>query len=387
MEVVEVFPQETRHDYQMCSLGIMDTIGDPDVSFDKKGVCNYYYEYKEKAKIRLVDPNESSRKVAEIVEAIKNSGRRKMYDCVIGVSGGVDSTYTAYKVKEELGLKPLAIHFDNGWNSELAVSNIEKVLKNLEIDLYTYVVNWEEFKDIQLSFLKASTPDGEIPTDHAILAILYRIAAEQNIKYIVTGNNFRTEGVMPPSWAYGHIDWKYIKSVQKLFGKSKIRTFPHLTLSRFLHFTFIKRIQLVSILNYFEYDRPQAMELLQQKLGWNYYGGKHHESVYTKFYQSYILPRKFNIDKRKLHLSTLIFAGLMDRETALAKMTEPAYPLTEVNQDREFVIKKFGLTDAEFESIMNAPPKSFHNYPNSFAIHKKFRSILAYLRRKGLYYS
>jgi N-acetyl sugar amidotransferase len=363
----------------------MDTVGDPDITFDEKGVCNYYYEYKRKAKHRLATSMDGEDEIRSIVSKIRQEGRRREYDCVVGVSGGVDSTYTVY-VTKQLGLRPLAVHFDNGWNSELAVSNIEKVLRRLEIELHTYVVDWEEFKNLQLSFLKASTPDGEIPTDHAILAVLYKVAGEYNIPYIITGNNFRTEGVMPPSWAYGHIDWRYIKAVHKLYGNMALRTFPHLSLLSFLYYTVVKKIRLISLLNYLDYDRTRAMQVLEEEVGWKYYGGKHYESVYTKFYQGYVLPRKFNIDKRKLHVSTLVFAGLLDRESALRELEAEPYPVDTLKEDRDFVIKKLGLSEEDLDRILRLPLKSFKDYHNSYHLHKYLRSILGHLRKRGIFY-
>jgi N-acetyl sugar amidotransferase len=370
----------------MCSLSVMDNSGDPDISFDEKDICNYYYEYFEKSKLRTIPYNEKDERLAEIIEKIKEGGKNKQYDCIIGISGGVDSSYTAYLVKK-LGLRPMAVHFDNGWDSELAVSNIKKILNKLEIDLYTYVIDWEEFKDIQLSFLKASTPDGEVPTDHAILAVLYKIANENKIKYIVSGNNFRTEGIMPPSWAYGHIDWKYIKSVHKKFGKVKFKSFPYITLPKYLYYTFVKGIKMVSILNYINYDKVKAQKILEDELGWQYYGGKHYESIYTRFYQSYILPNKFNIDKRKIHLSTLIFAGLLSKEEALEEMSKPAYPEEKLKFEKEYVINKFGISEKEFDEIMSAPVKNFRDYPNSNGIHQRYKNVLNFLRKKKILYN
>lgn len=372
--------------YKMCSLSVMDNSGDPDISFDEKGICNYYYEYFEKSKLRTIPDDEKDERLAEIIKNIKEAGKNKQYDCIIGISGGVDSSYTAYLVKK-LGLRPMAVHFDNGWDSELAVSNIKKILNKLGIDLYTYVIDWEEFKDIQLSFLKASTPDGEIPTDHAILAVLYKIANENKIKYIVSGNNFRTEGIMPPSWAYGHIDWKYIKGVHKKFGKVKFKSFPYITLPKYLYYTFVKGIKMVSILNYINYDKVKAQKILEDELGWQYYGGKHYESIYTRFYQSYILPNKFNIDKRKIHLSTLIFAGLLSKEEALKEMSKPAYPEDKLKFEKEYVINKFGISEKEFDEIMSAPVKSFRDYPNSNGIHQKYKNVLNFLRKKKILYN
>ena len=332
----------------------------------------------------MLQSPEREKALKSIIKKIKAEG--KAYDCLIGVSGGVDSTYTAFLVKK-MGLRPLAIHFDNGWNSELAVHNIQKVLECLNVDLYTYVVNWEEFRDLQLSFLKASTPDGEIPTDHAILATLYKIAGKYNIKYIISGNNFKTEGVMPRLWAYGHIDWKYIRSVHKIFGKKKLKTYPHFTLLKFLWYTFIRRVKVVSILNYVDYNKSEAMGVLLNELNWQYYGGKHYESNYTKYYQGVILPEKFKIDKRKLHLSALILAGQLSREEALEELKHPIYPLESLKEDTEYVIKKFSLSEQEWDDILNSNPKTFLDYPNQYKMHLKLRKMLNYLREKKLYYS
>ncbi len=292
----------------------MDTIGDPDITFDEQGVCNYFHEFKAKLKVRVPEPEEGQTKLAEIVEKMKVEGKGKPYDCIIGVSGGVDSTYTAWLVKK-MGLRPLAVHLDNGWDSELAVKNIENILNKLGIDLYTEVMDWEMFKDLQLSFLKASTADGEIPTDHAILAILYQIADKYGVRYIISGMNFRNEGMLPPSWARGYLDWKYVRSVQKQFGTQSIKTYPHLTIFKFLYYNLIRRIRSISILNYVEFNKEEAMKLIQEELGWQYYGGKHYESIYTRFYQAYILPNKFKIDKRKAHLTCLMIStGEISRE-------------------------------------------------------------------------
>ena len=362
----------------------MDTVGDPDIVFDEKGICQYYYEYTEKLKIRVPEKEVAARQLEKIVEKIKAAGKGKDYDCIIGVSGGVDSTYTAWLVKQ-LGLRPLAVHLDNGWNSELAVKNIENILNKLGIDLYTEVLDWEMFKDLQLSFLKASTPDGEIPTDHAILAILYKVASMHGVRYIISGMNFRNEGFLPPSWARGYLDWKYIKSVQKIFGKQDLKRFPHLTVPGFLYYNLVKGIRSVSFINYVDFNKDEAMELIQKELGWKYYGGKHYESIYTRFYQSYILPKKFNIDKRKAHYSCLILStGEISREKALEMLKNPAADLKMMEEDKAYVIKKLGITEEEFERIMHLPVKSIEDYPNIHSLEKKFRQALNRLRKIGL---
>lgn len=372
--------------YQICSVSIMDNVADPDIVFDEKGICNYYYEYQKKAKQRLYNTEKDSNKLIGLVDKIKKEGEGKDYDCLIGISGGVDSTYVAYKVRE-LGLRPLAIHFDNGWNSELAIKNIENTLKKLQIDLFTYVIDWEEFKSLQIAFLKASTPDGEIPTDHAIFSLLFKIANEHNIKYILNGNNFATEFVLPKTWSYGHIDWKYIRYINKKFGTAKLKQFPYLTISRYFYYTLVKRIKIISILNYMDYDKSRAMELLKEKLDWTYYGGKHYESVYTRFYQGFVLPEKFKIDKRKGHLSSLIFSGQISRSEALEEIAKPIYPEGLLQEDFNFVLKKFGFTKEEFNAILALPNKTYRDYPNQSKALDTLRKILNKLRELGLIYS
>jgi N-acetyl sugar amidotransferase len=366
--------------YQICSKTVLDTIGDPDITFDESGVCNYYYLFKERLKVRVPEGKEAKEKLDNLVNKIKEDGKGAKYDCVIGVSGGVDSTYTAWLVKK-MGLRPLAIHLDNGWNSELAVKNIENILDKLEIDLYTEVLDWEMFKDLQLSFLKASTPDGEIPTDHSILSIFYQISNKFNIKYVIGGMNFRIEGMLPPTWARGHLDWKYIRSVQKLFGTESLKKFPHLSIFSFLYYNLIKRIRVISFINYIDFNKDIATKLIEEELDWKNYGGKHHESIYTRFYQSYILPKKFNIDKRKAHLfCQIVSTGDINREQALEILKQPPANPELMEEDREYVIKKLGIKEREFEEIMNLPVKSINDYPNNYFFEKGFRKLLYQLR-------
>jgi N-acetyl sugar amidotransferase len=351
-------------EYKVCTQCVMD-ITDPEITFDEKGVCNHCQMYEIRKESKQIKPELREEMLKKLVQDIKNKGKGNEYDCIIGVSGGVDSTYVAYLTKS-LGLRPLAIHFDNGWNSELAVSNIEKTLKILGIDLFTYVIDWEMFRELQIAFLKASTPDGEIPTDHAINGLLWKEASKRNIKYIINGMNFATEAAAVTSWAYGHSDWKYIKSINKLFGKNtKLKNYPHFSLFNLFNYTVIKGIRVVSILNYIDFNKTEAMELLQDKLNWIYYGGKHYESVYTRFYQAYYLPEKFNIDKRKCHLSDLINAKQISREEALSELKQKDYKEEMYRDDLAFVLKKLDFKQEEFDAIRKLPVKNFRNYPNN----------------------
>jgi N-acetyl sugar amidotransferase len=375
---------KSNRTYQACTRCIMDTVADSSIVFDASGICHHCRRYDEMFSTRVIRGEAGKAVLNTLVEKIKTDGAGKEYDCIIGVSGGVDSTYVAFLVKK-LGLRPLAIHLDNGWNSELAVKNIERVLNKLGIDLFTYVIDWEEFRDLQVAFLKASTPDGEIPSDHAIFSVLWREATSRGIKYIISGMNFTTESIYVPDWAYGHSDWRYIKDVHNKFGTRTIRTYPHFSLLYLLYVNLFCRIRTVSILNYIDYDKNEAMRVLTDELGWQYYGGKHHESVYTRFYQGYVLPKKFGIDKRYGHLSDLINAGQITREAALKEMELPPYPEALQVEDLEYVSKKLGLRGGAFEEIMALPSMTFRNYKNSFEQVNTLKSIANRLRGMGLY--
>jgi N-acetyl sugar amidotransferase len=357
----------------------MDTT-DPDITFDASGVCSHCHRYDQVAHQRVVPASERPARLKSLIAEIRAAGSGKRYDCIIGVSGGVDSTYVAWLVKD-LGLRPLAVHLDNGWNSELAVANIEKALKTLGIDLYTHVIDWEEFRDLQVAFLRAATPDGEVPTDHAIFALLYEMAARHGLRHVITGTNVATEAVLPEKWGYGYFDWRYVKDVHRRFGTRGLTTYPHFSLLRLAYYVFIRRIRMVSILNYVDYDKAQAMRVLQDKLGWVYYGGKHYESIYTRFYQAYVLPKKFDIDKRKAHLSTLVLSGQITRDQALQQMREPVYPERLLQEDLVYCTKKLGLDDAGFNAIMASPNRTFMDYRTSRALFERAKKTLNSGRR------
>jgi N-acetyl sugar amidotransferase len=372
--------------YKVCSRCIMDTT-DPEIEFDENGYCNHCRHLLYQRSI-MGDPEFKKNKLAATVQEIKENGKDKQYDCIVGVSGGTDSTYVAYLAKD-LGLRPLAVHLDNGWDAELAVSNIEKTLKTLGIDLFTYVLDWEEFKDLQISFLKASVSDAELPSDHAIRAVQYQAAAQHGVKYIINGRNLNTEGILPWSWTYSVMDWKYIKAVHKKYGNVKLKTFPHYNLVQLANYVMHKRIKLVNILNYFDYSKKEAIDILQTKLDWRDYGGKHYESIYTRFFQAYILPKKFNIDKRMAHLSVLVCTGEISREEAFAEMKKPTCEEDMMESDREYVIKKFNMTDKDFEEIMQAPTTNYTSFDNNsgvFLLHKntKMRHFARGLKKMRL---
>jgi N-acetyl sugar amidotransferase len=353
-----------------CTRCIMDTT-DSSITFDEHGVCNHCLKYDEVINSYPFNSQASiDLELQKMITRTQKNGAGKPYDCVIGVSGGVDSTYLAHIAKEK-GLRPIAVHLDNGWNSELAVHNIEKVLKNLGIDLLTHVLEWDEFKDLQIAFLKASVSDAEIPTDHAISGILYRVARKYGIKTILLGTNIATESGLPFAWTYGVSDWMYINGIHKKFGTRKLTNYPHFSFFDEVYWKLFCGIKVFPILDFVPYNKADALDVLQNKLGWQYYGGKHYESIYTRFFQGYILPKKFNIDKRRAHFSSLIRSGQITREAALAEMAAPTYPEDMQRDDREYVIKKFGLTEQEFDSILAAPVKSYRDYPNYYNLASK----------------
>lgn len=365
------------NNYQICNRCICDTTI-PGITFDEKGEC-MYCKIHDQMETEFAPGKESERKLKKIVSEIKAAGKGKKYDCIVGVSGGRDSTYLLYTTVK-LGLRPLAVHFDNGWNSSIAVTNIKRSLERYNIDLETYVVDWDEFKDLQKSFLMASVSDAEIPTDVGIFGTVHRIAAKEGIKYIMNGHSFRTEGVMPIGWTY--MDGRYIKALQKRFGTKKLKTFPNFSLFDLFYYTFIKKIKTIPLLNYVDYIHSRVQKLLSKEMGWTYYGGHHHESYYTNFFQSYLLPKKFNIDKRKIEYSALIRSGQKKRQEALREITEVPYPYEEelVN----YTIGKLGFTKKEFQEIFKAPVKSFKDYPTYYRTVKTFMGPLKLAARYGL---
>jgi N-acetyl sugar amidotransferase len=359
------------NEYRQCTVSVMDTIADPDISFDEQGISNYYYEYKEAEKQHIFLGETGRKKLDEIAETIKNAGKGKPYDCIMGLSGGVDSTYIAVLAKR-LGLRPLAVHFDNGWNSELAVQNIENIVNRLGIDLFTYVIDWEEFRDLQVSYLKASVVDIEAITDHAIFATLYRLAGERRIKYMLSGTNVHTEQTLPKSWIHPKSDHINIQAIHKQFGTVPLKTFPFMDAKVKRYYQQIIGIQSFSLLHYTEYNKKQVKELIQKELGWRDYGGKHYESIWTRFYQGYILPKKFGIDKRKAHLSDLIFGGQISKAEALAELKLPIYDPEQFKIDYEFVLKKLRFSHEEFEALMKLPPKSHYDFDYEMPIDQRY---------------
>ena len=353
--------------YHICTRCILDT-SDRDIEFDDNGVCNHCREFDTIVQNRGPGSEQSQKSLETLCERIRAEGEGKPYDCLVGLSGGVDSSYVAYLAKQ-YRLRPLAVHFDNGWNSELAVKNIHRIVSTLEFDLQTYVIDWEEFRDLQRSFIKAGVIDIEMLTDHAIFASLFRISRENDIKYILSGVNVATESGMPRSWTWFKQDFRNIKAIHDRFGDVRLKTFPRVGTLKWLYLTFISRdFHFVDILNYVNYEKEKAMTVLEDKLGWQYYGGKHYESLFTQFYQAYILPEKFKVDKRRVHLSSLIRNGEITRDEALQEMEKPLYDPKLLKAHKEYVLKKLGFSEEEFGRIMREPPRDHDFYPTSQSI-------------------
>jgi N-acetyl sugar amidotransferase len=337
---------------------------DPDITFDAEGRCNHCTDYLHRLAHLTYQPGTSERELAAVVERIKAAGRRKEYDCVIGVSGGVDSCYVAY-VAKNLGLRPLAVHLDNGWDSDTAVKNIKNVALALGIDYQSFVLDWEEFRDLQLAFLRASVPEIETPTDIAIPAALHRVAADNGVRFIIAGGNYATEGILPRAWHYDAKDVRYLKAIHRRFGSGKLGSFPTFGFVKETYYKFFKGIRFVYLLNLVPYSKTEAMRTLEEELGWEYYGGKHYESKITGFVQSYILPVKFQIDYRRATLSSQICAGEISREDALEILAQPPFDAARVQEEKAYIAKKFGITLDEMDAILMAPPKTHRDYPNN----------------------
>ena len=368
--------------YRICVRCVMD-VSDAEITFDDAGYCNHCVGAVGQMTTKMPTYTQGEYRLDRIVSRMKDAGRGKRYDCIVGVSGGVDSTFAAYTVKQQ-GLRPLAVHFDNGWNSELAVQNIEQTLRRLEIPLHTHVVDWEEFRDLQVAFLRASVPDAELPTDHAIGALLHQMAARFGVRFVISGTNVNTESILPLSWTYYVSDWKYIRGIHEQFGSYPLRSYPHSSLYKYIYHILVRRIRTVSLLNSIKYDKNAAIGVLERELGWRNYGGKHHESIYTRFFQSYILPRKFGIDKRRAHYSSLIMSEQMTRDQALHALEEPIADPRLLADDRAYVVKKLGISDDEFERIMRAPVRSYRDYKNDSRRYAYLRSLMRSAQNHGL---
>lgn len=333
----------------------------PDLDLDADGVCKYCRQFDAIIKNPEYAPGNRDVSRARLLEEIRAAGRGHRYDCVVGLSGGADSSYAAWLARKE-GLRPIAVHVDNGWDTELAVMNIENIVRKLDIDLVTWVIDWEEFRELQLSLLRAGVVDLELVSDHAIIAGMYKTARRFGVRYILSGDNYATETTLPPGWNHPKTDLTNIRAINAAFSKGTLRTYPQLSTLGMLFAQRVLGTHNVPFLSYYPYVKSEAIATLAREIGWRAYGGKHHESIITRFYQGYILPTKFGIDKRRLHLSRLICSGQVTREEALEELKQPQYDPELQKADREYVCKKFRIPVEEFDGLMRAVPRSHFEF-------------------------
>jgi N-acetyl sugar amidotransferase len=363
--------------WRVCSKTVMDN-SDPDIRFDADGVSNWWHDF-QALRARYPDAAESAALLEKTLATMKAAGRGKPYDCILGISGGVDSSYLAYMAKQ-WGLRPLVVHFDNGWNDELAVANIEAIVNKLNFRLQTFVMNWPEFRDLQRAYFKASVIDLDVPTDHMIFGALFRIAREHDVKYLLSGNNYATEWVLPRAWHYMKGDAVNLKAIHSRFAELPIKHLPVLAGWRRLYYEKVREIQMVQGLELVAYRKTDAKKFLMKEFGWQDYGGKHYESVFTRFYQGCFLPEKYGIDKRKAHLSNLILNDEITRDEAIAELRKPTYEPDRQEADKRYVAKKLGWSDAEFEDILALPPVPHEHYGTDADQQRAIRTVTHYVQ-------
>lgn len=372
--------------YQECVRCVMDTT-DPEITFNADGVCNHCLTFDTVTSKRWWPNQEGAKKLTALFEKIQEEESSKPYDCILGLSGGVDSSYLALKL-HDAKLRPLVIHVDGGWNSELAVSNIEKIVKYCGWHLHTIVIPWDEMQDLQLAYLKSGVPNQDVPQDHAFFASLYHFAIKHGIRYIMNGGNIATEAVFPKAWEWSAMDATNLKAIHRKYGTKKLRHYKTIGFFKYyFYYPFIKKMRVVRPLNYMPYDKEQAIEELKTRIGYKAYDRKHGESVFTKFFQNYYQPMKFGFDKRRPHLSSLIVSGQLTRSEALQALEKPLYDERELRDDKEYVAKKLGLSSDAFDTILNAPIHShqeFKNMGNKYTMMKKLQALLAQLTGKSL---
>lgn len=349
--------------YQICTNCVMDTT-DSKIIFDKNGVCDHCNTFYNDILPFWHTDEKGNKVLQEIIDKIKKEGEGKDFDCLMGMSGGIDSSYLLYVMKEKFGLRPLVFHVDAGWNSQIAVNNIERLVDGLELDLYTEVINWEEIKDLQLAFFKSGVPHIDVPQDHSFFATMYKFASKHKIKYILTGGNYSTECVRNPlEWMYYQSDSIQLRDIYKKHGTGKLKDYPVTNiLWHKVYLPYIKGIKLIRPLDYIPYNKDEAMQLLVDKFGYQKYPQKHFESRFTRFYEAFWLPSKFGFDTRKVQYSSLILTGQMTREEAIQNLTKPAYDELTIKQDFEYIATKLGITIKELQTYLDAPNKTYKDY-------------------------
>ena len=367
----------SKRPYQQCTRCVMDTSA-KEIVFDEQGICNFCTEFLDRSShIINEDSQHKAQRLQVFVESVKNAGKDKPYDCIVGVSGGVDSSWTLVEVKR-LGLRPLAVHMDNGWNSELAQNNISNLLQGLGLDLYTHVIDWSEYRALMQAFFDADVIDVELLYDNAMLAVCYQQARKFGVKYILSGDNQATEGMrMPKGWNWYKRDVRNLKALAKRFGDVPIKTFPMLSTLDYIYDEFVRGIRWVSFLDYLPFNKFEALNSLESNYAYKRYPYKHYESIFTRFYQGYILPEKFGVDKRLVHLGTLVASGQMSRDDALKGLSGIPYPsLQDLESDTRYFLKKMGWSQADLDSYINRPEVRHDFYPSEVKYLRKLMRLL-----------
>lgn len=355
--------------YRVCTRCVMDTT-DPGIVFDSAGVCNHCRRFDEGVG-KVWFPDESgARAWAETADRIRAEGKGREYDCIMGLSGGVDSSYIALKARE-WGLRPLVVHVDAGWNSETAVGNIERIVKHCDYDLHTHVVDWEEMRDLQLAFLRAGVPNVDVPQDHVFFASIYHFATRNGIRWILTGGNWATEGIFPAAWHGNAMDVINLKAIHRKYGERPLKTFNTISFFEYyVWYPFVRRMRTVRPLNYMAYNKAKAMAEMERTVGWRSYGRKHGESLFTRLFQNHFLPVRFGYDKRRPHLSSLVASGQMTREEAIAELALPLYDPRELEIDIAYFCKKLRITRPQFDGLLAAPLHHHTDFPTWDARHR-----------------
>jgi N-acetyl sugar amidotransferase len=366
--------------YKICTNCVMDT-SDSKITFDANGVCDHCTTFKEKIAPNWHTDARGQQELDKLATAIKVAGEGKDFDCIIGMSGGIDSSYLTYIAKEKLGLRPLVFHVDAGWNSQEAVNNIERIVDCLKLDLYTEVIDWQEMRDLQLAFFKSGVSHIDTPQDYAFFATMYKFAEKHGIKYILTGANLSTECIRNPiEWMYYQSDSIQLHDIHRRFGKKPLKNFPTTSILRHkIYLPYIKGIKIVRPLNFGPYIKEEAVELLKQKFGWQPYPQKHFESRFTRFYEGYWLPKKFGYDTRRVQYASLIVTNQMTRAQALENLKQPALSDDVARQEFEYVATKLGITVAELQSYMDAPNKSYKDYKSQESFYLFGAKVMKFL--------
>jgi N-acetyl sugar amidotransferase len=370
-----------KQPYQMCTRTVMDT-SDPEISFDAEGVCNHVKKFEYWDQNQRLIGKRAELHLEAIVEKLRKAGRGKDYDCIMGLSGGVDSSYMSYFVTKVLGLRALVVHVDTGWNSELAVMNIQSIVQKLNLDLHTLVIDWDEMRDLQLAYFKSGIANLDVPQDHCFIASLYQEAKKYGIKHIMNGGNMATESILPSAWGYSASDSWNLKAIHAAYGTGSLANYPSVGFWKLnLVLPYVQGMETIRPLEYIEYNKAKVKAFLMEELGWRDYGGKHYESVFTKFFQAHYLPTRFGYDKRKAHLSSLIVSGQLSRDEAIEELKKPLYDPQELEQDKIYFTKKLGITLEEFEFILQKPIVHYTNFKNQVDANKKLSNVISRLAR------